>query len=448
MAGGIGTFLMQDPRDLLRRSTVRIGVTGLARSGKTVLLTALAATLLSSNALGGRIRGAQMTDAGTDGLPRFPYRRMRDALAADPPDWPRPTDGPARLSLTINRREDGLFRRRPLKVEFLDYPGEWLVDLPMLGQSYAAWSRETFARMATLPSNEDAQRFQAFATALPSGMDASDAQADIGHALYSAALRSYRAKDGVAYLQPGRFLMPAPGAPPAWMAFFPLPEPHANESPFFRLMAARYDSYLQALRDMLISPHFSRIDRLVVLSDLLGALHGGPKRFEDTQHALHAVCGALTWRRDWGAAFSALMRGSLPPPSLDRVALVASKADHVAARQRGNLAALMGALCSPSVPEHVTRRHFAVASIRCTEDFVWTLDGHPVSAVRGRIRGENRLTRSYPGEVPAELPDAAFWAHPFLSLPDFEPARLPVTGNDVPNIGLEPLLSFLLEGLI
>jgi predicted YcjX-like family ATPase len=28
-----------------------------------------------------------------------------------------------------------------LRIEIVDYPGEWLLDLPLLGQSYAEWSR-------------------------------------------------------------------------------------------------------------------------------------------------------------------------------------------------------------------------------------------------------------------------------------------------------------------
>ena len=93
--------------------------------------------------------------------------------------------------------------------------------------------------------------------------------------------------------------------------------------------------------------------------------------------------------------------------------------------------------------------HFAIASVRCTEDFVWTLDGRPVSAVRGRVLGQQVLTRSYPGEVPDRPPDADFWQHPFLALPHFEPMRLPDGGRSgVPNIGLDPLMAFLLEDVL
>ena len=87
--------------------------------------------------------------------------------------------------------------------------------------------------------------------------------------------------------------------------------------------------------------------------------------------------------------------------------------------------------------------------MRCTEDVVWTLDGHPVSAVRGRVAGAERAGRSYPGEVPDRPPGPEFWAHPFLALPDFEPMRLKQGGKGgVPHVNLDALLAFLLEDVL
>jgi predicted YcjX-like family ATPase len=92
---------------------------------------------------------------------------------------------------------------------------------------------------------------------------------------------------------------------------------------------------------------------------------------------------------------------------------------------------------------------FAVASVRCTEDVVETLAGRPVSAVRGRIIGEPRPARFYPGEVPDGLPDDSFWQHRFLALPDFEPMRLPEAGRGgIPQLGLDALMAFLLTDIL
>ena len=134
---------------------------------------------------------------------------------------------------------------------------------------------------------------------------------------------------------------------------------------------------------------------------------------------------------------------------ITRVAFAATKADHVAERQRGNLAALAAAVTR--LPMRPSLRHaaFAIASVRCTEDVVWALDGHPVSAVRGRLVGSERAGRSYPGEVPDKPPGPEFWTHPFLALPDFEPMRLANAGRaGVPHVNIDALLAFLLEDVL
>jgi predicted YcjX-like family ATPase len=126
--------------------------------------------------------------------------------------------------------------------------------------------------------------------------------------------------------------------------------------------------------------------------------------------ALAAAANALRWEHGWIDWFAAVAKMRLPPRHFGRVAFVATKADHIAARQRGNLAALMRRVTR--VPDVGTSSAaFAVASVRCTEDVVETLAGRPVSAVRGRIIGEPRPARSYPGEVPDGVPDDTFWQH-------------------------------------
>lgn len=72
-----------------------------------------------------------------------------------------------------------------------------------------------------------------------------------------------------------------------------------------------------------------------------------------------------------------------------------------------------------------------------------TLSGRPVSAVRGRIIGEPRPAGFYPGAVPDDLPDEAFWQHRFLALPNFEPMRLPEAGRGgIAQLGLDALVAF------
>ena len=433
------------------RRTVRIGVTGLARAGKTALLTSLAANLLAagsgmptlpalSTRLGGRRLRVAMTPSGAASLPRFDPAEHLSALAADPPRWPARTGAVSLLALDLEIGRPGLAANLPsrrIRLELLDYPGEWLLDLPLLAQDFPAWSAATLQR---LEGRAEARAFLGFVHGLPRNAPAEDALATTGHQLYAEALGRLRLA-GLSLLQPGRFLMPAPGPEPPWTRFFPM----TAGGPLAALLRERYENYRAQVRDNLMAPSFGRVDRLVVLADLLSALHAGEAAFTDAAAALRAVAGALRWRRGvpgWLAAFAPALFGGI-----GRVAFAASKADHVADRQRGNLAALVGSLTA--APGGITARGFAIASVRCTEDVVWTLEGRPVSAVRGRVAGEARAGKSYPGEVPDKPPEGAFWTHPFLALPDFEPMRIALGGRGgVPHIGLDTLLAFLLEDLL
>ncbi len=418
-------------------ATVRVGVTGLSRAGKTAFLTSTAANLLARPQP--RFALAPL-DAGE--VPRFDHAAHLAALAADPPRWPARTNTVSMLALTASK-EQLLLPAKRIRLEFLDYPGEWLLDLPLLTLRYEDWSRAMLARLETAGFAPLTREFLGFVAGLPAKGAADEALAQAGSRLYRDMLGQLR-EAGMAYLQPGRHLMPAPGMEPPWMAFFPM----RGQGPFAALLTRRYDAYVEAVRRDLASPLFANVDRLVVLADVLTALHAGEAAFNDTRAALDAAAGALRWRFSLGEALNSLLGLRLPARIIDRVAFVSTKADHVADRQRGNLAALMKTLAQ--IPgDGIETGHFAIASVRCTEDFVWTLEGRPVSAVRGRVLGQSVLTRSYPGEVPDRPPDEEFWQHPFLALPEFEPMRLRDDGRSgVPNIGMDALLEFLLGDVL
>ncbi len=392
--------------------------------------------------LGGRRLGVRLAPVGAGAVPRFDEAAHLQALAADPPAWPARTGAVSLLALEVSVPRTVLAASLPprvLRLELLDYPGEWLLDLPLVGMEFAAWSD---AMLRRLEDREAAKPFLQFSAGLAATAPRDEALAATGHRLYRAALHRLRDEDGMAFLQPGRFLMPAPGAEPPWIGFFPW----RGRGGLNGLLTERYDAYRNSVREGLVSPLFGHMDRMVVLADLLTALHAGSDSFADAQAALAAAAGALRWQSSLANSLKALLALRWPPPVIRRVAYAATKADHVASRQRGNLRALVAAL-TPGGGD-VTTRHFAVSSIRCTEDATMRLDGRAVSAVRGRIAGAG-VGLSYPGEVPDCPPDAAFWAGEFFDLPCFEPTRLPGAGRaGVPQIELDALLTFLLDDVL
>ena len=439
--------------DRVTRRTVRVGVTGLARAGKTAFLTSVAANLLAlgagrsvlpalSSHLRGRRVAVTLAPAGASPVPRFDGAAHLAALAADPPSWPARTDAASLLALDLVVPRTGLAAALPprlVRLELLDYPGEWLLDLPLLRLDFDAWSEAALRR---LEGRAEAAEFLSFLAAVPPGAASDEALAAAGHRLYRAALRRLR-DAGMAMLQPGRFLMPAPGPEPAWIAFFP----HRGGGGLHALLARRYAAYAEAVRRDLSDPLFGRLDRMVVLVDLLSALHAGPAAFADMRTALTEAAAALRWRRSLLETAMALGQMRVPPRVVSRAVFAATKADHVGARQRGNLVSLLRQVVEPAAP--VRASYFAVAAVRCTEEDVVRLDDRPVSGVIGRRLGDERPVRSYPGEVPDEAPDPRFWSEKFLRLPDFEPLR-PIDGGrgGVREIALDALLLSLLEDVL
>ena len=77
-----------------------------------------------------------------------------EALLADPPNWPTPTRSVSEIRLELRfRTRHPLLRhlsREPstLYLDIVDYPGEWLLDLPLLELSYAEWSEQVRRQLA------------------------------------------------------------------------------------------------------------------------------------------------------------------------------------------------------------------------------------------------------------------------------------------------------------
>ena len=139
--------------DMAQGSTVNLAVTGLSRSGKTVFITSLIHNLLSAihnpnrmPLLGvvanNRLMGTRLEQAGAKALPRFRYQENIEAMAAGAPSWPSGTDDLREIGIEVRfypANAPGKLLSEisgspaTLTIRIVDYPGEWLLDLPLLG---------------------------------------------------------------------------------------------------------------------------------------------------------------------------------------------------------------------------------------------------------------------------------------------------------------------------
>ena len=78
---------------------------------------------------------------------RFDYDGAMQALVQLPAVWPEATKGISELRLAIKYKpKDSLLKYTTelatLTLDITDYPGEWLLDLPMLNMTYEQWSEQ------------------------------------------------------------------------------------------------------------------------------------------------------------------------------------------------------------------------------------------------------------------------------------------------------------------
>ncbi|MBV8506635.1 MAG: YcjX family protein [Alphaproteobacteria bacterium] len=449
---------------LVRHGTLRLAVTGLSRSGKTAFITSPVHNLLSAVARPGRlpflraaaerrILGARLLAADGDDVPPFPLEETVAALAADPPHWPASTTDLRRVQLLLRFSSAGLLRRArlfggiaELTVEILDYPGEWLLDLPLLQQSYGDWSRATLALARRGGRAPLASDWLDFVARHPADGVGDPDTALRAYDLYRGYLAACRDREQLSLLQPGRFLNTGHIADISVLRFCPMPlaiGARLQPGSLAALMEARFETYKRTIVQPFFAQLARNVDRQVVLVDVLRALNAGEESFADQRLALDTILAAFRFGR---RSILRLLFGA----RIDRVLFAATKADHVPALQRDHLEALMANLVeAPTLRAKAARARVAataLASIRCTEDGADVIDGHKVDIVVGLPEGGERRIRFFPGIVPVTSPPPGFWGERFTEFPVFQPPRIPsAAGDGIPHINLDKALEFLLE---
>jgi predicted YcjX-like family ATPase len=454
--------------------TIRLGVTGLSRSGKTVFITALVHGLVHGGRFPvfeplatGRIARARLAPQPDDAVPRFDYEGHLRALVEER-RWPESTDRISELRLVVDYQSQR-GAPRTLTIDLIDYPGEWLLDLPLLAKSYRQWSLESLALSRHGPRAQIADAWHAhLATLDPLGPQ--DEQAALkAAALFTAYLRACRnERFAMSLLPPGRFLMPGDLAGSPALTFAPLAWPE-DEAPPVGSLAAMMQRRFEAYKDVVVRPffhdHFARLDRQIVLVDALAAFNAGPDAVRDLEGALAAILECFRPGR-WTLA-SALFR-----PRVDRILFAATKADHlhhasherlehILARMTERAAARANAAGVPiDVVALAGVRATREAQVRRGREDLPCIIGVPVAGevVGGETFDGATEAAMFPGDLPAD-PAALFGtAQTFRGLAtsapqdaDFRFLRLrppPLEQVDgvpmLPHIRLDRALQFLL----
>src|ERR1700738_679669 len=311
--------------------TVRLGVTGLSRAGKTVFITALIHGLTRGGRFPvfepyatGRIARARLEPQPDDAVPRFDYENHVRTLIEER-RWPNSTVDISELRLVIDyQRQNGA--DRTLTLDIVDYPGEWLLDLPLLNKSYEQWSRESLELSRERPRAPLAASWHAHLNNLNALAREAKQRALSPARLSTDYLRACRdERFAMSLLPPGRFLMPGNLAGSPALTFAPLDVPADGRGPggsLWAMMNRRYEAYKDVVVRPFFRDHFSRLDRQVVLVDALAAFNSGREALHDLEAALAGILDCFRIGRS--TFLSSLFR-----PRVGRVFFAATKADHL-----------------------------------------------------------------------------------------------------------------------
>ena len=402
--------------------TVRLGVTGLARSGKTVFITALVHNLIAGARLPffdasaeGRLLRVYLEPQPDDAVPRFEYESHLADLTGSPPRWPESTRRISQLRLTLEYETRKFWKRQlgrdRLHIDIVDYPGEWLLDLPLLRIDYREWSRAALEQAGTPDRKKASKEWRKALGEIDPAGAGDEALATKLSNLFKTYLSEARSDlYSLSTLPPGRFLMPGELAGSPALTFAPLDpgeETSFARGSFWSMMERRFEAYKTHVVRPFFRDHFARLDRQVVLIDVLAALNDGAEAVADLERSMTEIleCFRTGANSLWSALFA---------PRIDRIVLAATKADHLHHQSHDRLEAILAKLTGRAMARAefagAAMKVLALAAVRATREGEARRNGETLPCIVGYpLAGETIGRRTFDGDeefaiFPGDLP--------------------------------------------
>ena len=442
---------------------VNLAVTGLSGSGKTAFITSLVNQLIEANEAAhlpffSVVRESRLVGVKRDVQPnltfsRFAYEDAMAKLTQSSPEWPSSTKGISQVRLKIKyKKSRGLSKYltedATLTLDITDYPGEWLLDLPLLDMDYAQWSSHCQEELSDPLRHDLAAPFFAAVADLDLNAKGDELALQKIAELYSQYLFDCQSH-GYQLLQPGRFILPGELSGAPVLHFFPITDAQLEEQRVdlsklvadsnAELLDKRFKHYKTQVVQPFYKEHFKGFDRQVVLVDCLSALNRGFHSYQDLQMALDWLMGSFQYG-------SSNILNRLFQPKIDKLVFAASKADHITPDQHTNLVKLLESMLHSARKQiqfdGVTTESTAVSAIRASKSGLGQLNGESIPVLQGRNEQGSAITL-FPGEVPQSCPGPEFWEQQQFEFPKLSPPLMN-TEHVLPHIRMDQVLDFLL----
>ena len=195
------------------------------------------------------------------------------------------------------------------------------------------------------------------------------------------------------------------------LTFAPLDVPPDGEAPkgsLWAMMQRRYESYKSVVVRPFFHEHFARLDRQIVLVDVLAALNAGPEAVQDLERALASILSCFRPGRK-------SILTTLFSPRIDRILFAATKADHLHRSSHDSLEAILRQLTASAAETAEFAGAevdvIALAAVRATREATIKHGHDPLPAILGvPAPGEVVGTKVFDGKTeaamfPGDLPD-------------------------------------------
>lgn len=450
--------------DKLMDSRVTIGMTAQSGAGKTTATTSLINQLLNFDHNNARL--AQFSPFSDDrivetkllpledaSVPMFPYASAFEALSSDPPRWPEATQTASGciVELCLRRASGRLFGREhyTVRVEIRDYPGEWLIDLQLLDKDYVQWCNFLKGQYTVEPRKSVLGCFFDELAAVDPLAPCDETKLNALQDAFIDFLHRCKKQRQLSSVQPGRFLLGDPKANPEQMCFIPLLAiPLQNidskllqKSPsnsYYHVCRRRYQNYIRQLVKPFYKDYFSKIDRQIVLVDVLSALEGGAEYVDDLQLMLKETLHNFHYGKQ-----NRLM--NLISPKIDTICFAATKIDQILAEEHENVKQLLGRMVRN------VSREVKGSGIKSTCEAISAVNtSHNkihknIPTVWGHNLAGDYIGYTHP-QIPQRLPTPDEWREFEINIPRFRPPEgLCATNSDIlPHIRMDSILDLMI----
>lgn len=361
---------------------VKIAITGLSRSGKSVLFTSLL-TLIKARAAEKNIdflplltqlpihRIKTVEVRPIEGEKMYPLEESIAQLAQG--QWPKPTQEVYGFELFISLHQDHdwlkhLHDTQTLSFQFYDYPGEWLTDLPMLKHDYVTWSHKALAQQSSNPQKHYASSWQAFLEDYDFDTPPTPSAINEMVSAFKAYL-THTKQAGITVLQPANMLLTVSQHDWHQHGFTPLPTEITSDPshPWTQVFTQHYQHYQTHTLEPLHERYFAHTDKQIILVDLFEGLSYGQRHLKQLRETLTNLASIFVYgKTNW---FKAKLFNE---HKISDLAFVASKVDSAPLSQQAQLLSLLEDVSKGAravlADQPVRFQHFLLSAIKSAEN--------------------------------------------------------------------------------